>query len=227
MPIFPPNLSIQDQECAQTLSTAIENGDLATVRRVLTTWPWQPRAGFDSGDDIADLWPFKAVLSGAIESGNTELASYVLGCGLKAELYVTMLALDLGSIDMYQVLVDHGWDINMPLSQGNPPLLAYVSLTLPSNCQLSTWPCTLQIAQVSAPRRNSDPLVSSPWSITECPRISLLLYATHDGQSTFSFSLREALMRSHYIAGECASMCSRIGGPRTTGGYRVSARPGC
>lgn len=132
MPIFPFELSIQDRESAQTLSTAIVNGDLATVCQVLMTWPSQPRAGLDSGDYITDLWPFKAVLSGAIERGNTELASYVLGRGLKIELYATMLALDLKSVDMFQVLVDHGWDINMPLSEAQPPCLAYVSFTLPA-----------------------------------------------------------------------------------------------
>ena len=126
MPIFPSELSIQDREIAKTLSTAIENGDLATVRQVLMTWPCQPSAAFHS----QELWPFKAVLSGAIESGNTELASYVLGRGLKIELYATIRALELGSVDMFQVLVDHGWDINMPLSEAQPPFLAYVSVTL-------------------------------------------------------------------------------------------------
>lgn len=124
MPIFPSELSEPDQECAQTLSTAIGDGNLAAVSHILATWPSQPRAGSDSGDYIADLWPFKAVLSGAVQNGNTHLASYVLDRGLKIELYAVMYALDIKTVDMFQVLLDHGWDINMPLGETSPPCLA-------------------------------------------------------------------------------------------------------
>ncbi|KAI4117143.1 MAG: hypothetical protein LQ338_007602 [Usnochroma carphineum] len=135
MPIFPSGLSDTDQQCAQILSTAVDGGDLATIRQVLETWPSQPSSGIDSGDYVPELWPFKAVLSGAIEKGNPEIVSDVLDRGLKIELYAVMLALDLQSMEVFQVFIDHGWDINMPLGETTPPCLAYVL----ENEDLTRW----------------------------------------------------------------------------------------
>ena len=126
MPIIPSGLSTADRHCARILQTAIEVGDLATISQLLQSWPTQPDSENNSGDYVPDLWPFKAVLSGAIEKGNIELSSYVLDHGLKIELYAMMLALQSPSAGIFQVFVDHGWDINTPMGEKWPPCLAYV-----------------------------------------------------------------------------------------------------
>ncbi|KAL8781972.1 MAG: hypothetical protein Q9213_005756 [Squamulea squamosa] len=133
--IIPSNLSEADQTIARDLETAIDAEDLATISQLLDYWPNQPSSGNNSGDYNPVLWPFKAVLSGAVETTNTAVASNVLDRGLKIELYAVMRALDSPSTGMFQIFIDHGWDINMPLGETMPPCLAYV---LP-NEDLTRW----------------------------------------------------------------------------------------
>ncbi|KAL8769632.1 MAG: hypothetical protein Q9209_004429 [Squamulea sp. 1 TL-2023] len=142
--ILPSNLSEADQKISHVLETAIHAGDLATINQVLDHWPNQPSSGNNSGDYVPALWPFKAALSGAIDTIDTAIASNVLERGLKIELYAVMRALDSLSAGMFQVFIDHGWDINMPLGETMPPCLAYVIYTFKIAKGL-IWRCSLKL----------------------------------------------------------------------------------
>ncbi len=126
--IVPPNLNATEQETAQILMTALDSGDFATINQILDRWPSQPEAGHSSGDYEPSLWPFKLVLSGAIEKDNIQLVSFVLDSGLKVELYAVMRALDIESIGIFEAFINHGWDINEPLGETQPPSLSYACL---------------------------------------------------------------------------------------------------
>ena len=123
--IVPPCLTECEQQTAQDLTIAVETGDVAAVIAILNLWPHKPNAGMISGDHDRELWPFKLVLSGAISKRNIRLVSLALDSGMKVEVYAVMMALDIESIEVFQAFIDHGWDINMPLSETQPPLLAY------------------------------------------------------------------------------------------------------
>lgn len=112
---------------AHRLTRATKAGDAHDVRCLLESWSRQPTTNLNSAYEIPELWPFKLVLEEAIRTANTDIARLVLQSGLKVELYAAFLALDTRSEAIFQVLVDHGWDINMPLDDKLPPCLAYVS----------------------------------------------------------------------------------------------------
>ncbi|KAL8952170.1 MAG: hypothetical protein Q9222_001908 [Ikaeria aurantiellina] len=130
---FRPNIPAADEGYLEDLTEAAERGDLSTIQRLLEAWPSEPNPPeLSSGDYAPELWPFKAVLFRAMEKGNTDIAAYILQRGLRIELYVIMLALKLESIDMFQLLLDHGWDINSPVGDGqSPPCLAHILHNVP------------------------------------------------------------------------------------------------
>ncbi len=123
--IVPPNLNATGQQTAQILMTALDSGDFATINKILDRWPSHPEAEHSSGDYEPSLWPFKLVLSGAIEKDNIQLISFVLDSGLKVELYAVMWALDIESIGVFEAFINHGRDINEPLGETQPPSLSY------------------------------------------------------------------------------------------------------
>ncbi len=121
-----PDTSATDESIAETLTACIDSGDVPTIRQILEQWPLQPNSNSVSGNNEQRLWPFKLVLSKAIEKANIQLVAYVLDLGLKVEMYAVMGALDIMSIEVFQAFIDHGWNINQPLWQSIPPALAYV-----------------------------------------------------------------------------------------------------
>ncbi len=135
MDTIPPNLSATDQHTAQILEGAVSTGDLTTVTTILSQWPTQPSSesfNVSYGPKPAnipydqDLWPFALVLYTAIDKNRAEIVSYVLSSGLKPQPSVTVKALDTGSIDIFQALFDHGWDIDAPLAPNMCPPLWFV-----------------------------------------------------------------------------------------------------
>lgn len=122
--IVPPYLNATEQQTADNLTTALDLGDFATIDQILDRWPSRPEAEHNSGNYEPGLWPFKLVLSGAIEQDNVQLISLVLDAGLKIELYAVLDALDIESIGIFQTFIDHGWDINEPLGETMPPPLS-------------------------------------------------------------------------------------------------------
>ncbi len=130
-----PNPSAADQRLEKTLEDTVSSGDLATVSILLAQWPTQP--SLEPSDEPfgpkpagipyeQDLWPFTVVLHKAIKEDKAQIASYVLGLGLKPQPYATMLALDIGSIRIFQALFDNGWDIDAPLASNMCPPLWFV-----------------------------------------------------------------------------------------------------
>jgi hypothetical protein len=130
LPTMPDTMSLDrsaaDERIAETLTACIDSGDTPTIRQILEQWPLQPSSNSVSGDNEQRLWPFKLVLSGAIEKANIQLVVYVLDLGLKVEMYAVVGALDIMSVEIFQALFDHGWNINQPLYHSSPPALAYV-----------------------------------------------------------------------------------------------------
>ncbi len=123
--IEPIDPSPAEQQIAQILMAALDSGDIATIKQTLDQWPSQPDAEHNSEDYEENLWPFKLVLSGAIETHNSDIVSSVLDSGLKIELYAVLGALKTQSIGVFQAFVDHRWDINWPLGETMPPALSY------------------------------------------------------------------------------------------------------
>ena len=132
MDTLPSDLDAANQYTARILETAAGTGDLITVREILSQWPTQPST---EPDDLPcgpkpsnmpydqDLWPFTLALHKAIEENRFQIVSYVLSCGLKPRSLTTLKALNTASIDIFQALLDHEWDINAPLAPNMcPPL---------------------------------------------------------------------------------------------------------
>jgi len=135
MDAIPPDLSATDQRTAQILESAASTGDLTTVTTILSQWPTQPglvpydvpfgaRPANIPYDQ--DLWPFTLVLYKAIEENKAEVVSYVLSRGLKPQPFATLKALDAGSIDIFQALFDHGWDVDASLAPNMCPPFWFV-----------------------------------------------------------------------------------------------------
>ena len=126
MPTFASDLRDPLHEYAHQLSTATKAGSAISVLHLLNSWPHQPTKNLNSAHKIPELWPYKLVLEEAIKTANADLASLVLQSGLKVELYAAFLALNERSEAIFEVLINYGWDINMPLGDTLSPCLAYV-----------------------------------------------------------------------------------------------------
>lgn len=170
MAIVPPHLDEVEQEVARELESALDNNDAAAIIQALEVWasqpdPEKPVSGHDPG-----LWPYRLVLSGAIEQQNIQLVSYVLSHGIRIEVYAIHRALDLESIPIFQTFLDNGWDINEPLGETSPPALAYVLKNEP----LTTWFLTHGASpNASAPRLYRTPIMFAA-SYAPLPIIRLL-----------------------------------------------------
>ena len=132
---IPPDPSASNQHIMQVLESPVNTDDLTTIATVLSQWPTQPNPeSFDApfGPKLAniihgqDLWPFTLVLYKAIEEDKAQLVSYVLGRGLKPQPLARLKALDTSSIDIFQALFEHGWDIDAPLAPKMSPPLWFV-----------------------------------------------------------------------------------------------------
>ena len=132
MTSIPANLDATERNTAEILAAAAGTGDLTAVSEILKHWPLQPGSEPAAAPNSLGLWPFPLVLYRAIEENQAQIVSYVLGLGLKLERLAVERALDVGSADIFGAFVDHGWDINAPLGEQEPPPLAYV-LSLPQS----------------------------------------------------------------------------------------------
>ena len=100
------------------LRIAARKGDLAQVK-----WLMQELPTFSS---LSDCLP--SALSDAIRAGHVTTASCLLEHGAKLPSDVMSSALaSNGSQDMFQLALDHGWDINGRTTIGNP-VFTYVFL---------------------------------------------------------------------------------------------------
>ena len=118
--------SATEQDTVKLLLEALDADDSVTIKQTLSQWPSQPDAEHNSGDYDAPLWPFKLVLSGAIEKDNADLVSFVLDLGLNIEMYAVEVALKHPSIRIFAAFLDHGWDINEARWETIPSVLSYI-----------------------------------------------------------------------------------------------------
>ena len=104
------------------IDQAIESGNQDEVLRLLDTWPETPSLERNSAKS---LWPYHVALAGAVRRHNLELTVKVLDQGIsvdKGSLYHA--SQPPMSTAIFETFIDHGWDINTPISGTEPPCLA-------------------------------------------------------------------------------------------------------
>ena len=127
----PWHLDETDHHTADRLEQAVETGDLTSVSTILSKWSTQPHMipGYLTAPEpgstahVKAIWPFNFVLYHALDHKEVEIVRFVLDCGLEISLPEVCLFVRSRSIDILEALLDHGWDINMPLAEHmSPPL---------------------------------------------------------------------------------------------------------
>ena len=108
--------SDEDDKQVVDLATSARRGDLVEVQRIVEDWS-SPESLLESVQTA--LWK-------AVRGGQVPVASYLLKHGAKFDSDISGSALTCNtSEDMFQLALDHGWDINSKTDVGLP-ILAYV-----------------------------------------------------------------------------------------------------
>ena len=124
-----PQFEVEDAALAQqkfieTLEDAVSRNDVPNINEVLSQRSCQPGPGIPSTMALDNKPLFKELMALAIEDGHPSIVSRVLGLGLKLSRLHIEMALDNPSAEIFQAFLDHGWDLNAPLSGIEPPVLA-------------------------------------------------------------------------------------------------------
>ena len=104
------------------LLTATQRGDIGQVQALVEQW----RAKLSPSDLTASH--LRQPLVESLVTNQARVVSYLLGQGAELDSHIVTLApVEETSTDMFQVFLDHGWDINSITSNG-APRLKYVKL---------------------------------------------------------------------------------------------------
>lgn len=122
-PLLPQNLWSTlgyDSPKSVQLHTALSDGDIQRFRQIL-----------EEGFERRDLgWSMHT----ALEHNLPEFVSEIVGRGYPVTGGLARVALTYGSKETLRALRNAGWDINEPLGQDQPPLLAYAA-----NEDMAVW----------------------------------------------------------------------------------------
>ena len=106
-------MSYSDNEEAMSslLAKAASAGDLSEIRGLVGNWP----SGNPTGEDL------QPALSNAVRQGHVSVASYLMrhGATFDADMGKAALSCD-NAEDMFQIALDHGWNINSRTTIGLP-----------------------------------------------------------------------------------------------------------
>lgn len=103
------------------LVAACTTGDIETIKNFFSTLTDQLNKISEK-----DRIRFQPVLDNAFRHNQPEIANYLFCIGFHVQLFLAQLAADISSTSLFEVLIKHGWNMNKPLTQIGPPLLAYV-----------------------------------------------------------------------------------------------------
>ena len=105
------------------LLTAAQSGDNSQVQTLVEQW----RAKFSPSELTATH--LRQPLVESLVANQARVVSYLLDQGAELDSHlVTLAPVEETSTDMFQVFLDHGWDINSITSNG-APRLKYVKLS--------------------------------------------------------------------------------------------------
>ncbi|RLM00455.1 hypothetical protein CFD26_106099 [Aspergillus turcosus] len=102
------------------LANASASGDFDTVQRILGSYLANRSP---ESYTLQEFWP---VLLTAIAYDRPEIVSYLLDVGIPLSLVHIQQATETKSAAISDVFLRHGWNINEPLSETQPPALAFV-----------------------------------------------------------------------------------------------------
>ena len=116
------------------LKEASEIGDLDRLHTIYSTWFAKQRPEPSTGIIFKDKFYFP-IFHAATHDQPAILAyflsqGYLLSQERKLDLHFIKHAVESGSIQVLQVLIDHGWNINEPEAYCEPPFLGYEMASL-------------------------------------------------------------------------------------------------
>ncbi|KAL8814655.1 MAG: hypothetical protein Q9223_006139, partial [Gallowayella weberi] len=114
------------QPIVEALEAAVTRDDLPKINEILSRWNYHLAPNVSSTSATDDRWPLEVLVAKAIEQSKPAMVSRALDLGLKLGRFHIERALDNPSAEVFQAFHDHGWDLNAPLSETEPPVLAYV-----------------------------------------------------------------------------------------------------
>lgn len=100
------------------LIDACSSGDLTALRQAFDGQTADHE--LDSYDEYK-LWP---LLSEAVVQDRPQIVSFLLDMGVPVSEVVVKYALEAKSTAIFEVLLEHNWDFQEPMSELNPPPLA-------------------------------------------------------------------------------------------------------
>lgn len=169
------------------LLTVAKKGDLSRVQALVAQW----RAKLSPSELTASH--LRQPLVDSLMANQAHVSSYLLDQGAELDSHIVNLApIEGNSTDMFQVFLDHGWDINNITSNGAPRLkyakLPYIGTAIFSP-GLTRFPETLF---PSSPSFGS----SSPTARTQTPAVRVVSISwmsqplvPHRKSSTYCFSM--------------------------------------
>ena len=119
----PPNDFCAPLEAACTI------GDLKTVETLVEQWLSNPQ--MSPNIVTHPMYEFNMAFFRAIEHNHPSIVSYLMSRGIGISNGATVWALKSRSIPIFEILVDHGLDINAPgprlWSDLSPPPITYIN----------------------------------------------------------------------------------------------------
>ncbi|RMJ28607.1 hypothetical protein PHISP_00567 [Aspergillus sp. HF37] len=100
------------------LATACTSGDLEDAKRLIGTYL------LGRSPENHALHKFWSTLLTALAHNHAKIASYLLAQGVPFGLLDIQQAIETRSTAIFNVLLQHGWNVNLPLSETKQPALA-------------------------------------------------------------------------------------------------------
>lgn len=117
-----------DHPLIQQLNNTCSNGTLQEVQELIAQWKSMPQPSSSHGPMHNPMSRLDPVLHTAIKANRVDIVAYLLDQGIRVTRKAAWEAVKCKcSSALWQVLFDHGLDINEPLDDALcPPPLAYV-----------------------------------------------------------------------------------------------------
>lgn len=125
MPI-PSNDAYHENHIMERLNEAVTDDSLEDVRGIILQWQDASEASLPRNTSRFHSDALQPILSQAIKMERADMVTYLLDAGIRLTRQAVVEAISCqSSISIWQVFLEHGLDINEPLSDWGLPPLGY------------------------------------------------------------------------------------------------------